>query len=467
MNSTGTFRPIITSDENWKKARADETSTLRTDAYEYLFHQHLPTMERLIARTLCTDSVKPGETVEIDATAQHPMLESIKVLIETLPKVTYGDKLVHSARWFRDVLEEFGCMENSGDLKMKFQTKLLADATEPEPMFTPAQRFIAMKGLCAQYLSKGVGYEKVVCTMLKQFKDNTMDAMACVDNVESLKKLLQERLAPHNYCRPTVEATTGQLDEAMKLFKDLNFSTSLMPLTHLEKYGGKVLKAATAGTTATTGAMDIWAARKNEGQQKKTKHNKAAGLAGRVAVPKFPDTIVELFERIEEFPGLEIQTTGQYQTHLTEYPETAREAFKWPHLWAFNNGWGPISEAKTVNGNFNIKPGFAKITAMQCDPKSVGRRVFFCLEGAQLPANRTVGNTCFPMFLATSHERRCRRAFEDLNNVAIKVPANPTHNDEEDFCLGIGASAKDEEQNVRELTFKTQNGKLFHIHKLK
>jgi hypothetical protein len=368
--------------------------------YEWFIHQHLPTMIRLLI-TNCNDGI----------------IESLDVLIETLPKVTYGDKLEKSAIWFRAAIDEY--MNHRGN--------------------TSDKTIIAIKHLLRAPLSPGVDEERIICTYLKQVKDNTINAMAVAHNESALRYLLQERFKPTNYCRPTAPPKDGQLSQAIKMFTDLGFSTSVMLVSNIPKYGGKLVSSANTMKDAT----NIWS--NQLGSKKKAG---AAGLASRSS-PSFPTTIKELFDNLENYPGLKISTVGMFPVLLTEYPDSARDALIHPHLWCFNNG-----QSISIYG---ISSGFQNISAITF----MGRNVFFGIKGSRLThSSLPPKNTCFPEFLTPAYQRKCRSAFEDLNKKTS--PSLPT-NDGNGYALGVGTSQINSLHCLHSAIEFSYNGRKFTI----
>ena len=407
--------------------------------YRYLFHQHAGTVVNLLIR---------------EGQDEHQALKSLDRFIDLLPKVTYGDKLAHSAKWFREEMSIW--IKEGGNTA------------------TPAkQKLMAMRALCRTGLAKGLGRERMVVPNVKQVKDNTLDAMAKAKNEEELKHFLGERLSPQNYQRPTVEATTAQMSEAMKHFKDLDFKVDLMPLEHVTKYDGKVAIKQEAEAKASKKGMDDAVTAWDKMLQKKNKKPTASGFAARCDSAsekekasheeddmdiELPTTMTGLLKDLDKYPGLEVETDNHTPVLATEYPDSAKEAMRYPHLWAFFNGY-KISKYGT---RFGIKTGFQQVS---CLLRLGERSMFVGVRPTELPRDRKVlGNTCFPAFLSASYQRHCRRAFEQLNQVPMGVPDMP---EETEWALGVGVSAGDADKNLVAggITFRYR-GKTFHIGKL-
>lgn len=372
-------------------------SRFTAEDYDWFIHQHLPTMVNLLRNNSVTG-----------------IIQSLDILIETLPKVDYGDKLEKSAIWFRAAIDEY--MNHNGN--------------------TFDKTIIALKHLLLAPLVPGVAEEKIICTYLKQVKDNTINAMAVAHNENALRSLLKERFNPTKYCRPTAEPKDGQLAQAIKMFADLNFSTSVMPMSSIPKYGGKLVSSANTMNNAT----DVWSS------QLESKKSGAVGLASRST--SFPTTINDLFDNLDNYPGLKINTANNQPVLLTEYPESAQNALIHPFLWCFNNG-----QPASIYG---ISSGFQDISAIIF----MGRNAFFGINGSHLTTSPK--NTCFPEFLTPAYQRKCRSAFEDLNR---KTSPLYTHNNS-GYALGIGTSRKDSSNNLYTPITFSYNGRQFTIEKM-
>jgi hypothetical protein len=349
------------------------------------------------------------------------IIESLELLIETLDSVTYGDKLIHAMRWFLCTMEEYRAIPRDAPDHVK--------------------HLMVSRALLNARLTPGVGHERIICTNLGQAKNNGLDALACANDVNGLNKLLTSRFSPLTYCRPTADPTEGQYKEAMKLFKDLGFTTpKVMPLANIEKYGGVLVANSANGANGANGAdaTTIWNASLSKKQEK------ASGFAARSGEKNgnFPKTFDELITRAEKFPGLQVMTTGETPVFLTEIAESSKIAFKYPHLWAF--------ESRQTVKKYGIVDPWCSVNAVT----KMGRNVFIGLCGAHPTLVADVGtmsNTCFPSFLETAYERRCRTAFEELNKTKLTVIGS------EPLAIGIGTSRKDEGRKaVSSMRFRFQ-----------
>ncbi len=386
-------------------ATPTEVSTLKEFSlsdYNWFLKQHLGTMIRLLS-----------------INAEEGIIESLELLIIALDRVTYGDKLIHAMRWFLTAMHDYLAI--------------------PDDAPHYAKHVVAARALLNARLAPGTGNERIICTVLHQAKDNGLDALACARDEGALIKMLNARFSPTTYCRPTADATDGQLQEAMKLFANLGFKTpTLMPIDAIPNYSGVLVPTVSSGVGKD--ATAIWGA-------SLAKKKGASGFAARSGgfSTTYPKTFKELMRRISEFPGLEVNTTNQVPVCLTEYEESAREAFKYDHLWSFHNS--------RMISMFGIYSTWCTVNALL----EMGRNLFIGLTGAR--PDPKMGNTCFPSFLTTAYERRCRVAFEELNKTTMVVTGPGP------FALGTGTSRVDESGNSHSPMRFRFNGNEFEISK--
>lgn len=388
--------------------------------YQWFVHQHFPTMSRLMAEN-----------------ASSGILESLELLLSLLPKVTYGDKIQKSTEWF-----------------LKYMKMYLGATNQKD------KDIIVLKALLNQYMVDGYGEEPIVATNLKQTKDTVLKAMSCAHSESALVNMLTKLFNPTTYMRRTAAPSEGSLSVAMGIFKDANFSTTVMSLSNMHKYG---IKAPPSEDSSSSGgdAMSTWGAMRDGLEASRTKGQRggAAGFAkrsGATSAASFvpPTTINELFDMIDNLPGLKVKV--DYKSHavmLTEYPDTANDLFKFEFLWAFQNNGGPMS-------SYGIPTRFHTITAMT-PPGSMGRNVFFGIKDAYMRGSP--GNTCFPTFLKEGIQRKAGSAFESLNkSTSAKIPTGGGP-----LALGVGTSRRDTYGNYlhTNMTFSYKD-RIFTISKM-
>lgn len=359
-----------------------ELSHFTAQDYEWFLHQYVGTLTR-----------------SLKTHGRRGILESLTLLIDTLGTVKYGDKIIHAVRWYASAMEAWMAVPYDA------------------PHF--ARELVVAQALVEARLEKGHGHERIICTSLHQMLQNGLDALATANSVEGLRRLLESRFSPATYMRRTAPASAGQLTMAMDHFRGFGFTMpELMSRGELvASYGG----VAVATDQPTASACDIWAA-----SAARLKKKTASNFASRAAASHFiaPKTFKELVTRIMagEMSGLEVQMDGQTPLCLTVYEQSARELFKYPYLWSFQNYSKP-----EIYGLANT--GFCKVNAIAFP----GRSVFIGIVDAR-PADK-MRNTCFPSYLASAHARKCGPAFEELNKQEMRIPS-----DCQEFALGIGES---------------------------
>jgi hypothetical protein len=386
------------------------------DDYNWFINQHYPTIRRLIKEN-----------------DNDGIIESLKLLQSLLPKITYGDNIQQSTEWFLKYMMEYRSVDSDFERDM-----------------------VIMKALLNQYMLPGHGSERIVATNLKQTKDTVLEAMSCAHNESALVKLLTNLFNPTTYMRPTAAPSEGNIKEAMKIFENANFSTTVMTVDNLiSKYGGKAVPEGKHDST-NNDAMSAWGSMRDSIQDSRVKGKRggASGFAKRAGTNEFtaPTTVVELFERLNEFPGLEIMTYSMSPTTLTEYPDTSSDLLKHPFLWSFHNG-------KSVESCYSIPSGYHKVNAMT-SPGSMGRNVFFGLHGVSFTGS-TKYNTCFPTFLKEAVQRKCRSAFEKLNTTTTAaIPSGCSQ-----LAYGVGTSRTDSLNGLYSILMFRYKSSIFTISK--
>lgn len=375
--------------------------------FNWFINQHYPTLVRLMSEN-----------------DNEGIIPSLELLLSLLPKVKYGDKIQKSTEWFHKYMSEYRSVYTRWD-----------------------KNIVVLKALLNQYMVDGYGEEPIVATNLKQTKDTILNAMSCAHNESALVKMLTNLFNPTTYMRPTAPPSAGSLIEATNIFKNANFSTTVMTIDNLlNKYGGKA-PSLKSDIHSGDDATSIWGTMHDNLTASRTKGKRggAGGFAQRAITSTFvPTSICELFERLSEFPDLKINTCAGIPLMLTEFPDTANDLLKHDFLWAFKNGSTPES-------SYGINCGYNTVIAMTA-PGTMGRNVFFGIKDAY--PRLSVGNSCFPSFLKEGIQRKAGRAFESLNqSTSAKIPAGGIP-----LALGVGTSRSDSMYGLyKSLSFKYNN----------
>ena len=410
-----------------------ELNTFTKEDYEWYLHQYTKHLLNILQR----------ETMEGDK-----FIKTLDILLEILPKVKYGDELENCTKWLRDVAVKFLNYKNNSiawkvkEKKMRKKKNINEDMIKRQKKLHELEEesklySIIIEALLSAPLSPGQYPTRIICTHIHQIK-NVLSALKVAYNKNALIKLLEERLHPEKYQRPTTEATPAQIENAMEIFKNKNYKTSIMPVKNIIDYGGKLI------SHNVEDAMSYWSSRKNKNKNKVVKT--ASSFYDRANLDK-PSTFRELFNQSPD--GLEILTRTGNVVYLAEVPESARDLITHDFLWAFKNTTRP--------SEVGINNVWAKVSSIIF----MGRKnVFIGIKGSK--PNRNMGNCNIPEYLDVSIRRLCRKAFEELNTLPINIS-----DDVKDFAIGLGFSRIDKFGTTHnKATFRIKGGESFTINLL-
>ena len=307
--------------------------------------------------------------------------KSLNTLIEILPNVTYGVKLLESATWFRKhIIENFCHVDRIKQLNIL--TTALLDL---------------------KYCNE-IGSGDVTIPLYHQLSKNTLDALAVCSSVEQLTALLKDRLSPLTYQVKTVEASNGQINMVMKHIGD--FETHLMTISSAIKHGAIEIKE-------TQKYMDM-----------KLSKSGAAGFASRSNSPiKIIKTMKDLMENVKNglINGLEVSVSGQIPVYAIDFIGLKDGVYQTPYSWGFANGLSPSV--------FNMY-GWQKVVAILPIKSSF---MFIC-DGA-LPNPLNIGPCCHVNLLTDEYNKSCGAVFGNLrNHMIVQI------NGKEQFAIGVGVS---------------------------
>jgi hypothetical protein len=360
--------------------------------YQRLLDKYIP-----IATKLFTDNGVSG------------IHKSLNTLIEILPNVTYGVKLLESATWFRKHI-----IENFSHLDRIKQLNILTSAL-----------------LDLKYCNE-IGSGDVTIPLYHQLSKNTLDALAVCNSIEQLTALLKDRLSPLTYQVKTVEASNGQINMAMKHIGD--FETELMTISSAIKHGAIEIKekqkymALSAFTNM------------------KVSKSGAAGFASRSnSHIKIIKTMKDLMENVKNglINDLEVSVSGQIPVYAIDFIGLKDGVYQTPYSWGFANGLSPSI--------FNMN-GWQKVVAILPIKSSF---LFIC-DGA-LPNLRNMEPCCHVNLLTDEYNKSCGAAFGNLkNHMILQI------NGKEQFAIGVGVSLNPKsltDENppvVRSITFRSE-----------
>ena len=351
---------------------SEKIPAVNTEAYQKLVDKYTP----LFMNTFSENGVKG-------------IHQSLDVLIEALPKVTYGAKLLESAVWFRkNIPENF------------------------ERLSSLQKHSIIVSAMFQLKFTKEVSNGDMSLPLYHQLTGNTLKALAVCDNVTNLQKLLQERLSPLNYQVKTAEAKDQQVENAIKYIGD--FSAHLMTLESAYAHGAiKISDGAVNSATSAFESMRI--------KRVKTEKKSAAGFASRSK--NYATSLRTMKDLMENMPdNLELYTEGQTPVYGVDFVGLKEDVYQMPFSWNFLNG---------TSTNYFSLSGWRKVIAILPMQKNY---MFIC-EGASLPTNMTTMTcACHVSLLTAQYNKSCGAAFGKLgDNMKLITGVGP-------HAVGVGVS---------------------------
>lgn len=318
--------------------------------------------------------------------SSNMMIDSLNLFIEILPKVSYGDKLEHAAKWFRDCVQTWN-LRTSNDVDNKM---------------------LALQLLLSYKLDKG---DHIIHTGLRQVKNNVLDCLEHAHDESTLISMLNKRLSPLNYCRTSGMISDQQLEEGLSVFNECGFYTKIMEFDDVVKYGGHLVKHIPREDFR----VPVLNSELNHYQSRR---NRAHNFAYRSRKNYVKITMSDLIRNLDRYPNLEVSVDGLDHILLSVYPETARHLIKHDYLWAFKYG----CDLHNVNNGY-----YMRIDAIMITPNN---SIMFINKNLkkEIPIN-----TCFPEFLKNEYQRKYRRVFESFNKQDIRPSIK-------NGALGFGSS---------------------------
>ena len=375
-----------------------EVDTKEAALLEKAFHRYCPSFLPNLFETLLPRGGGGSWEEKVES-----IKKSLGIVKDLLPRATYGYRVAPSVEWLLRVVEFF---ENQG--RLPFQR------TKGQMWLTSAQML-----LWTAIHPDGLDGHNAVSPVIQQAHNFILPLMDKALDATAMVSMLNTRLSPLNYQRPTAAPTMGQVQNAISALGD--FSNKI--LTHEEAALLPHAIVLPPGTAPPFSAMDAFQAMLSSPHVTVRKKNPAT-FAERCAPM---DTVVELLRKLRENPGkkLEIQCGGLNNVYVASTTLDPKKLCV-PHLWCFMGSrpsgeeWAQVA---LVHPLFEYIPQY--------------KSVLFTLEKSTTA--QSFPNCCFPEFLDVSLRRACRSAMEDLNH-RIKLTVEPGIK----ASVGVGISAKTE-----------------------
>jgi hypothetical protein len=330
---------------------------------------------------------------------------SCEIFEKILQAVDYGDKFLNTLRWAIQILDDL-------------ESKSLDQMSDKD------QSLFLFKHLIKQKLDNDLksGAVSFVCQQLKQL----VGLMECADNEDGMRKLVEERLHPSNYQRPTADPTEGNVSEAMRLLGDFKITVD-----RISDHPNAVPVGVISDEFS---AMQGFEALKLSAQKKEKSETFADRCGGTKQTQiKGITTCKQLVEYCRLHPESEIKILSGGTLLYYASNTLGTDKLCYPFTWAFQNHvaldqWN----IKFISSVTYIIPGYERL-------ENTGfKSILFVCSGALIPATTPV-NT-FPEFLRSEYRRTCGKAYEALKHtMKLQIPSGKP------LAFGVGTSACDEE----------------------
>jgi hypothetical protein len=354
---------------------------------------------------------------------------SCEILEKILDRVHYGNTFLPALRWAMNILDDLG--------------------SETFDHMSERNRYLFLfKHLVNQKISGDLysGAVSFSCQTLNQL----VGLMECANNEEAMTKLVEERLSPLNYQRPTADPSEGQVAEAMRHLGD--FSISVAKISD----HSNAVPVGIENKSNEFSALSGFEALKLSAQQSKKPESFADRCGGsKTSRIKAITTCQDLVAYCREHPEAVVKVDTLLMSLLYYANNTLGDDFLCvPFTWSFQTGfgaskWNITSDSKVTH----IIPGYERTRGTKWE------NILFVCEGGVLPSDTKV-NT-FPEFLNSEYRRTCGSAFEALKNtMKLGIPSG------EPLAFGIGTSSSDERGGLHtpiNLTIDGVSCKITHI----
>jgi len=330
---------------------------------------------------------------------------SCEIFEKILQGVDYGDKFLTTLRWAMQILDDL-------------------ESSSLEHMSDKDRCLFLFKHLIKQKLDNDLssGAVSFACQQLNQL----VGLMESAKNEDAMRKLVEERLHPSNYQRPTADPSEGNVDVAMRLLGDFKITVDKIS-DHPNAVPIGITKSIEFSAMQGFEALKISA-------QKKEKSETFADRCGGTKQSQIQaiTTCKKLVDYCRSHPESNIKFL--FGGTLLYYSSNTLGSDKlcYPFTWAFQN-YNTLSQWNIKSGSSvtHIIPGYERLE------NTSFKHILFVCEGASMSANTPV-NT-FPEFLKSEYRRTCGKAYEALKNtMKLEIPSGET------LAFGVGTSACDE-----------------------
>jgi hypothetical protein len=409
--------------------KRSDVDAVEAKRLEKAFWRYCPTLLPSLLDTLLPQ--KEAGTVDDKVTR---IKSSLLVTQSALSDAVYGDRLLPSLKWLLRIVEYF---EKEGKLPLQRSTN---------------QLWL----LCAEMLlwtaihPDGTEGKNAVSPVVQQAHGNLIPLLDKAMDKRAMVRMLNDRMDPRHYQRPTVTPTQGQIQNAMSTLGE--FSNRVLTaeeaasLPHAISLGSSSLSTPSSSSSMAT-FQDMLAK-----ATAKAKGKNPGAFAGRCATGATEiRTVTELVAYLKAHPRtrLEVSVRGMADMYVggTTLP---KEKLCVPHFWAFTGTRGSYThkfpddwaEVVIVHPLYEYLPQY--------------RTVLLVLKNMRM--STTVGNCCFPEFLEPQFRRTCRSALEEMNRrVSLQVQEN------QPMAMGVGICATNDSGKLHSRVTVRVDGREFTL----
>jgi len=349
--------------------------------------------------------------------------DSLNLMKTCLDKAPYGNKFIPAVNWCEAILND------------------LETHSKKWEHFSPKEKIsFAIYHIIRAGLAKDSAGS--VAMLFQTAYNNIIGLLEDAKSESAMTNLCAERLDPSNYQRRTVDATPGQIANAIKHLGD--FTNSIMNEAQAKElipemvFHGQSLtteqdseSASLTSPTLPTSSMTGFKAQLDK-IQKPEVPTSFASRCGKSSIDveiKNIKTLRDFVDLTRKNPDLKVEISGTSSVAYVASTTLDKDKIAHRHLWGFMNGF-PASSFGLSNSWTEVShtiPMYEYITGY--------KSVIFVTPAINKMSN--FRNCCFPEFLTPEFRRACGSAFEGLNSTTkIAIPDGQ-------LMAGFGTSIKD------------------------
>ncbi len=335
--------------------------------------------------------------------------DSLDLMKTCLDKATYGHKFIPAVNWCSAVLAD------------------LATHSKKWQYFTPKEKIaFGLHHIIRAGLDKDMSGS--VALLFQTAHGNIIDLLESAKSESAMTMLCEERLSPQNYQRRTVDASVGQITNAIKYLGD--FKNTILDDNRAKELIPELVVHGTSVTNQSdpTSSMTGFAAQLAK-TQVKSPSSSFADRCGKTSIDadiKNIKTIRDFVKFSRAHPEIKVEILpGSGSVAYVAETTLDKEKISHRHVWAFMRG--------SVS-SYGLSGAWVQVThtVPMYEYISGYKNVLFVTPG--IKSTSIFGNCCFPEFLTSQYNRVCGSAFEGLNRTTkIELPSGQ-------LMAGIGTS---------------------------